>query len=128
MEIAADARVLPKEQLLVHLLEVEREIECAAQARIPKLLTAQVENESLHPTGIVDRELFLDRPFFGHRRKIVGRRPLLSRVLRDPIDLIGLEGFERNDVVPEELVTQLVEIILANLDRKIGAPIILHSL
>ena len=38
IEIAADALVLVKENLLVHLLEIEREIERAAHPRIPELV------------------------------------------------------------------------------------------
>ena len=77
-KVAVDALVLPEEQLLVHFLEIEGVIEGAAQPRVLELIAAQVENEGLHPAEIVDRKFFLDHALFGHRRKVIGRRPLLG--------------------------------------------------
>ena len=57
LEIAVDALVLAEEDLLVHLLEIEREVEGAAHARILELVApADVERERLHAAGGVDRE------------------------------------------------------------------------
>jgi hypothetical protein len=51
---------------------------------------------------------------------------LLGRILGDPIGLIGLEGFERDEIVAEEFEMQLVEIVLSDLARHVRPPIILH--
>lgn len=128
LEVAADAAVLPIEQLLVHLLEIEGIVERAADALVLEHLAADVEHERLHAAGVVDLELFLQHTLLGRRREVVGRRPLLRRVFIDPVGLVGLEGFERDRVVAEIFVAQLVEIILADADRQLLAPVILHPL
>ena len=44
-------------------------------------------------------------------REIVGGRPVLGAVLGAPVDLVGLEGLERDGRVAEIFVAQLVEIV-----------------
>ncbi len=48
VEIAADAVILIEENLLVHLLEIECEIQRAADPRIPEFVAADVQGERLH--------------------------------------------------------------------------------
>ena len=48
LEIAGDALVLAEEELLVHLLEIEGEVERAAHARVLELVAPGVEGEGLH--------------------------------------------------------------------------------
>src|SRR5450759_268206 len=128
LEIAVDALVLPIEQLLVHLLEIVGVVERPAQPRVLELVAAQIENEALHPAGIVDREFFPDHALFRNRRKIIGRRPLLRRILGDPVGLIGLERFQRDQIVPEEFEAHFVKIVLDDPYRQARAPIVLHPL
>ena len=96
LEIAGDALVLAEEDLLVHLLEIEREVEGAAHARVLELVAADVEGESLHDAEIADREFFHHHALVAHGREIVGGRPVLGAVLGAPVDLIALEGLERD--------------------------------
>ncbi len=116
----------PIEELLVHLFEVEGVVEGTAQPRVLELLAPQVEHEALHAAGIRDREFFLEHALVDDRRKFVGRCPLLGGVFRDPVGLVGLEGLQRHVVVAEVFVAHLVEIVLSDPYRQIGAPVILH--
>ena len=122
VEVAVVAPVLIVEQLLVHLLEIEDVIEGAAQPHVLEQIAAQVEGKALHPADAVDREFFLDDALFGDRRKIIGRRPLLGRILRDPVRLVGLEGFQRDKIVAEEFEAQFVEIIGPDPHRQRSRP------
>src|SRR3974390_3010626 len=49
-------------------------------------------------------------------------------IFGNPVGLIGLKGFERDDVVAEKFEAQLIEIVLADLHREVRAPIVLHPL
>ena len=123
LEVAVDALVLAIEQLLVHLLEIERVVECPAQPRILELIAAQIEHEALHPAGIVDREFLLDRRAFRSRpENHTGVAHCLAEFSRDPVGLVGLEGFQRHQVVAEILEAHFVEIVLADPDRQIARP------
>ncbi len=82
VEIAGDALVLAEEDLLVHLLEVERIVQRATNARILELVAANVEREALHDARRAIEEFFEDDALLGHRRKVIGRRPVLRRYSR----------------------------------------------
>ena len=77
---------------------------------------------------IADRKFFFQNPFVGDGGEIVSRGPVLGAVLRPPIDRIGLEGFERDGRVAEIFVLQFVEIIDADIDVEVFAPMVLHAL
>src|SRR5262249_44241923 len=128
LEIAVDALVLAEEDFLVHLLEVKSIVEGEANARILELASAQVEGEGLHQADIVDRELLEYDAFLSYRRKIVGGGPVLGAVLHAPIHQIALEGLNRDRSVAEIFVSQLVEIIPANIDVDTFAPIAFDAL
>src|SRR5512136_967197 len=66
-EIAGGALILPKEDLLVHLLEVECIVEGKPNPRILEFVTTQVEGECLHHTDVIDWKLFEDYAFLIHR-------------------------------------------------------------
>jgi len=127
LEIAGDARVLPEENLLVHLLEIERVIESPPDARILKLGAAGIEGESLHQAGIIDRKFFAQHALVGDRREIVGHGPVLGAVLVAPVDRIGLERFERHGGVAKIFEAQFFEIIAADIDVEVLAPIVLDA-
>ena len=59
VEITFDALVLIEENLLVHFLEVECEIQRAAHPRIGELVAADIQRERLHAAGTAIGELFL---------------------------------------------------------------------
>ena len=60
--------------------------------------------------------------------KVVGGGPVLGAVLGAPIDGVGLERFERDRGVAEIFEAQLVEIVAADIDVEVVAPIVLHAL
>src|SRR5438067_284500 len=93
-EITGDPLVLAKEDLLVHLLEIEGEVECTPHARILELVATAIEDEGLHHAGAEDVEFLEQDALFIARRKIIASRPVQRAVLNAPIDLIALEGFE----------------------------------
>ncbi len=82
VEIAADALVLAEEDLLVHLLEVERVVQRAAHAGILELGAAQVRHEGLHDARAAVGELLQDHALLGHGREIVGASPSSWRCSR----------------------------------------------
>ena len=59
VEITADALVLIEENLLVHFLEIECEIQRPAHPRIRELLAANIHRERLHAAGTAVGKLFL---------------------------------------------------------------------
>ena len=122
VEIAAVAMVLAGRQGPVHLLEVERVVEGAAQPDILEQRPAQVEGPALHPPRTQDRKLFLDHPPVMHRGEVIGHRPFLGAALGIPVELVGLEGLASDDVVAEEFVAEFVEIILADAVGQILGP------
>ena len=77
---------------------------------------------------IVDGKFLEDDAFVADRREIVGGGPVLGAVLGPPVDGVGLERFERDGGVAEIFEPQLVEIVAADLDVEIRAPIVLHAL
>ena len=128
LEIAADAGVLPEEELLVHLLEIERVVERAAHPRIAELGAPGVEDERLHAARVADREFFQDHALLGARREVVTRRPVERRVLGAPVDIVALERFQRDGGVAEIFEPELVEVVAADIDVEVLAPIVLHPL
>ena len=127
-EIAGDALVLAEENLLVHLLEIERVVEGEAHARILEFGAADVEGEGLHHADIADRKFLEHDALVGDRREIVGGGPVLGAVLGAPVDRVGLERFERDRGVAKIFEAQLVEIVAADIDVQILAPIVLDAL
>ena len=127
-EIAGDALVLSEENLLVHLLEIERVIEGEPDARILELVAADVEGEGLHDADIVDRKFLEDDALFVDRREIVGGGPVLGAVLGPPVDGARLERLDGDRGIAEIIEPQLVEIVLADIDVDVPAPIILDAL
>ena len=130
VEIAVDPLVLPEEERLVHLLEGQCEIERLADADVLEDVAVEVEDEADHQAGGLVwllEELELDAAVLD-RRKVVAGRPDPRRRLGPPVDLVGLEGFELDRVVAEILVADLVEIVGADIDRQVLAPIVRHAL
>ena len=123
-EITGDTFVLAEENRAVHLLEVEGEVEGAAYARVLELVAPDVEGEGLHHAEIADREFLQHHLLVAHGRKIVGGRPILGAVLGAPIDLIALEGLQRDGGIAEIFEADLLEIIAADVQVEILAPIV----
>src|SRR5262245_64536103 len=128
VEIAVDARVLTEEDLLVHLLEVEREVERPAHARVLELLAAGIEGERLHDPAVALGEFLEEDALVLDGGEVVSGRPVLGAVLRPPVDMIGLEGLDGDRGVAEILVAQLVEVIAPDIDVEVLRPIVLHPL
>src|SRR5262249_40948713 len=128
VEVAADALVLAVEDLLVELLEIEREVERPADPRVLELVAPRVQHEALHDAAVADREFLLDHALGFGRREIVADRPVLRAVLRAPVDLVGLERLEGDGGVAEIDVADLVEIAGAHAHRKVVAPVVLDAL
>ena len=127
-EIAGDALVLSEEDLLVHLLEIERIVEGKPDARVLELVAADVEGEGLHHADIADRKFLEDDALVGDRREIIGGGPVLGAVLGAPVDGVGLERLDGDGGVAEIFEAQLVEIVAADIDVEILAPIVLDAL
>ena len=111
LKIAGDALILAEEDLLVHLLEIERVIEGEPHPRILEFAAADVEGESLHHAEIVDRKFLEDHAFLIDRGEVVSRGPVLGAVLVAPIDGVALERLERDRAVAKIFEPQLVEIV-----------------
>ena len=127
-EIAGDAFVLAEEDLLVHLLEIERVIEGKPHARIMEFLAPDIEGEGLHHADVFDGKFLKEDEPVGDRREVVGGGPVLGAVLDAPVDRVGLERLQRHGAVAEIFEPQLVEIIAADVDVDGLAPIVLHAL
>ena len=127
-EIAGDAFVLAEEDLLVHLLEIERVIEGKPHARIMEFLAPDIEGEGLHHADVFDGKFLEDDEPVGDRREVVGGGPVLGAVLDAPVDRVGLERLQRDGAVAEIFEPQLVEIVAADVDVDGLAPIVLHAL
>src|SRR5262245_54566008 len=128
VEIAVDARVLTEEDLLVHLFEVEREVERPAYARVLELLAAGIEGERLHDPAVALEKFLEDDALVLDGGELVGGRPVLGAVLRAPVDVIGLEGLDGDRGVAEILVAQFVEVVAPDIDVEILRPVVLHAL
>ena len=57
----------------------------------------------------------------------VGRRPALGVVLRTEVVLVRLEGFHGDVEVEILVVANSIEVVEADIDRKIGAPVVLMA-
>ena len=126
LEVAIDPPVLAEEELLVHLLEVEGEIERAPHPRVLELVAPRVEGEGPHQPPVALGELLEDDPLVGDRGKIVARGPGLGAVLDAPVRMVGLEGFHRDRRVAKILEADLVEVVAPDIDVQILGPIVLH--
>ena len=116
------------ENLVVDPFEIQGEIEGASKARVFELVAPDVERERLHDSDIADREFFTDYPLVFECRKCVSGRPILCAVFVKPVELIGLECFEFDARVAKIFEAQLVEIIAADPDVDVFAPVILDPL
>ncbi len=124
VEIAVDALVLAVEKLPVHFLEIEGEIESAAQVRALELVAPDVEGEGLHDADVADGELVEHHLLLARRREIVGRGPVLGAVLAPPVDLVALERLQRDGGIAVVLVADGLEIVGADHHVEVLAPII----
>ena len=123
LEIARNASVLAEKDLLVHLFEIEREVEGAAHARVLEFVAPDIEGEGLHRPEIADRK-FLQHDFLVlHGGEIVGGRPVLGAVLGAPIDLVALESFQRDGGIAEIFEADLLEVAGADIQVEVLAPI-----
>ena len=103
-------------------------MKASRNARICEFFAANIKGEGLHDPPIALRKLLEQHTLFLHRRKVVGRCPILCDILGAPVDLVGLERFKGDSGVAKILKSQLVEIVSADVDVEILAPIILHPL
>src|SRR6185369_3692632 len=113
-EIAPNTLVLIGKELAVHLLEIEYEVEGAANAWILELVATNIEGESLHDADVADGEFLADDALFPHGRKIIRSRPVLGAVLDAPVDLVALECLECDGRVAKVLVAQGLEVARAD--------------
>src|SRR5262249_55620006 len=129
LEIAAVAVILAEEELLVDLLEIEREVEGPAQPGIGELRPPRVEDIGLHAAGGADRKLLLDHAAVLDRgNAVIGGGPVLGAVLGAPIDRAGLERLDRHRRIAEVFESQGLEVAAAEIDVEVLAPIILDAL
>jgi hypothetical protein len=124
LEIAAHARILAIEQILVGPLEIEGEVERLAHAAVLKLRPAQIEDEALHWLRALDRDLLAPDEALAHCREIVGRRPVLGAGFLPVIEIAGLEALEGHRLIPIIVESHLVVVPLASGDRQVLAPIV----
>ncbi len=100
----------------------------ARRTRGSELLAPRVEDEGLHHALAADREFLQQHALLGHGREIVARSPSLGAVLGAPVDIVALERLERDGGVAEILEAHLVEVVAADVDVEVLAPIVLHAL
>src|SRR4029079_15024694 len=124
LEIAADARILTVEQVLVGPLEIEGEVECLAYPAVLKLGAAQIENEALHRLRALDRDLLAPNEAFTHRAEIVSRRPVLRARLLPVIEIPGLQALKGDSLVAVIVEPNLVVVPLASVHGEVLAPIV----
>src|SRR5206468_7124745 len=117
IEIARIAMVLAARQLPVRLFPVIGVVERAAQSDVGKQWPAQIEGEALHSPRTRIRKLLLDHALFAHGRKIAGRRPLLAAARTKPVELVGSESSQADQVVAAEFVATLVDLVLSDRNR-----------
>ena len=125
-KIAACPGVLSVEEVPVRPLEIERIGHGPAQNGILELFAANVENEGLHagrPRMFDLLELYAPRLA---RRKIVPGRPDKGRILAADVVAVRFEGLERHRLVAIIVVADAVEIVLADIDRQVCTPPVLH--
>ena len=116
------------EELLVGFLEVEKQVEGVADARVLEFGPPQIEDESLHRRDALDGDrLFLHEALF-QRVEIVLRRPGAGLVLEPDVDAAGLEVFERGRAIAIVGEFEVVEILLALHDGQIFGPVIGNAL
>ncbi len=70
----------------------------------------------------------MDHAFVVDRGKVISGCPVLGAVLGAPIDGVRLERLQRNRRVAKIFETQFVEIIAADIDVELFAPIVVHAL
>ena len=128
LEEAADARILPIEQILVRPFEIESEVEGLPHAAVLELRAPQIEHEALHRLRALDRHFLALDQSVAHCGEIVGRRPVLGATLLVIVEIACLEAFEGDRLVAIIVEADLVEIPLAAIDRQILAPIVGHAL
>src|SRR5262249_26992926 len=126
-EIAVDALIEAEHDGAVQALEIEGVVEGAPHARILEFLQARVEGEGLHDAAALIGPLLADDPPFADRREVIASGPVLGAVLVAEIDLVALEGLEQDLRVLEIFVTDLVEIIHAEMYRKLLGPMVLDA-
>src|SRR5262249_61729490 len=83
--------------------------------------------ECLHRAAAADRELLLEHALVFDGGKIVAGRPVLGGILGAPVDLVGLEGFERHVGVAQVKEAHLIEVIATDVYRQILAPVVLDA-
>ena len=126
LEVTVDPLVLTEEELSVHLLEVEGEVERASHPRIIELIAPRVEGEGPHDPPVALWEFPEDNPLLLDRRKIISRSPVLGTVLGAPVRVVGLEGFQCDRRVTKILVANFVEVIAPDINVQAVSPIVLH--
>jgi hypothetical protein len=119
---------LAEEELLVHLLEVEGEVERASHPRVLELVAPRVEGEGPHQPPVALGEFLEHHPLVVDRGKIVGHGPGLGAVLDAPVRMVGLEGFQCHGRIAKILEADLVEVVAPDIDVQILGPIVLHPL
>ena len=122
VEVTARALVLAVEEIGVRPFEVERIVQGLADAHVLELRPADVHGPGLHALDLLQRDLFLDHAPVLDRRKVVAGGPALRGVLQPPVILIAGEGLEGHIGIAEVDVFDLVEIVLADIDRQILGP------
>jgi hypothetical protein len=81
-----------------------------------------------HDPDVVDRKLFQHHAPLPGGREFVSGCPVPGDVLRAPVEITGLEGFEVYRGVTKVIEPQFVEVVLSNPDIEIPSPIVVDAL
>ena len=124
LKITGNPRILAREKLPVHFLEIEGEIEGSADAWIAEFFAPNIKCEGLHRAAIADRKFFPHNALLAHGRKIVRCCPVLRTVFGAPVELIALETFKGNRGITKIFKPDLLKIPRADDDVDVLAPIV----
>ena len=127
-EVALRAHVLAEEQHPVGPLEIEGVGQRLAHPAVGEHRPAGVEDERLHAGRPLVRELHLLQPALAHRRDVVVERPGLGLVLDAEVEDARLERLAQHRLVAEVVVAHAIEVVLADIDRQVAPPVVLHPL
>ena len=119
-----DPRVEAVEKRLVRPFEIEHEPERFAHALVLELFAPQVEHVALAGRLVSVRKGTLHGPAVLDGGKVVGGRPLPRDVLRAERVGARLEAFEGRQRIPEILDANAVEVVAAQVDREVLAPVV----
>ena len=127
LEVRCRALVRAEHDVGVRPFEIEQQPERLANAPVPELVAADIEEPALRARrGLVGDGIALD-PALAHGGNVVGGRPVAGGELFAERDRARLEALERHLPVAVIFVAKPVEIILPRVHQEIPGPVVRHA-